>query len=201
MAHAPDRAKPAHERRIRTQKPGIRCFAIAESFAPHTPRSALAGVVMRHDGIIDGVVLGSTSVSGSDSTEAITTMYDSLRREDIAYTLISGLVISMYNIIDIDRIAAHTGSPVVSVTYNDSDGIHDAIRHHFERPGKKIAEYDALPERERIRLHTGHDVYVAYAGCTLDDTHAALDSLTRQGAVSEPVRVAQLVARAARLAK
>ncbi len=184
-------------RGIRTQKPGVRCFGIAESFAPHAAKSTLAGIVMRHDGTIDGTVLGAASVSGSDSTQSIIGMYDSLHRADIGYTLISGLVISMYNMIDIEKIALHTGTPVISVTYNDSGGLHDAIRRHFDPPDERIARYDQLPDRERVRLHTGHDVYAAYAGCSYDDVRRALDSVTRQGAVSEPIRVAQLVARAA----
>ena len=151
---------------------------------------------MRRDGVIDGVVIGSAKISGSDATQSMIGMYDSLDRDDISYTLVSGLVISMYNIVDIAQIARHTRSPAIGVTYADSAGLEGSIRRHFESPDAKIAEYAALPARKRIRLRTGHDVFVVYDGCTHNDTKTVLDSLTHNGAVPEPLRVAQLIAHA-----
>ena len=152
---------------------------------------------MRRDGVIDGVTFSSAEISGSDATARIAGMHDSLQRDDISYTLVSGLVISMYNMVDIARIAQKTGLPAIGVTYRDSDGLEGAIRRHFEAPGAKIAEYAALRGRNRLRLHTGHDVFVACEGCDLADVRILLDSITRSGAVPEPLRVAQLIARAA----
>ena len=60
---------------------------------------------MRRDFCNDGFVFGSATLEGNDATDAILKMYDDLKRPDISYVLISGLIISMYNIIDIKKLS------------------------------------------------------------------------------------------------
>ena len=177
------------------EKRGLRGLAIAESHTVHTPRSILAGVVMRRDGIIDGFVLGGATLRGDDATDEILTIYDRLGRCDIGYLLISGLVISMYNMVDVERIHGELGVPVIGVTYRDSEGIRDSIRRHFQDPGAKLKAYDMLGPRTRIRLHTSHYIYTRSAGCTIKEVKLLLDSITIQGSIPEPLRVARLLAR------
>ena len=58
------------------QKKGVRVLGIAESFRKGVGEKAvLAGVVMRVDLIIDGIVLGECAVGGLDATERIIEMY------------------------------------------------------------------------------------------------------------------------------
>lgn len=170
---------------------------MAESFAPHARASTLAGAVIRRDGAVDGAVFGSSTVSGNDATDSIASMHARLGRNDISLTMVSGLVISMYNIVDIARLAKLTGAPAIGVTWRESAGLEGAIRRHFGEPAARLAEYAALPERERVRLRTGHDVLIVRAGCSLDGARAALDAFTTHGAVPEPIRVARTLARAA----
>lgn len=152
---------------------------------------------MRRDGAVDGAVFGSSTVSGSDATDSIASMHALLGRGDVSLTMVSGLVISMYNIVDVARLARLTASPAICVTWRESTGLEGAIRRHFAEPEKKLAECAALPRRERVRLRTGHDVLIARAGCSLDGARAALDAFTTHGAVPEPIRVARIIARAA----
>jgi len=152
---------------------------------------------MRRDGAVDGAVFGSSTIYGSDATGSIASMHARLGRGDISLTMVSGLVVSMYNIVDIARLARLTGAPAIGVTWRGSDGLEGAIRRHFADPGAKLAEYAALPGRETVRLRTGHDVLIVRAGCTLGGARAALDAFTTHGAVPEPVRVARVLARAA----
>ena len=88
---------------LHIEKKGLRGLAIAESFKQEDKISTLAGVVIRRDLVIDGFVLGHTTVEGNDATYSILQMYDKLNRHDISYVIISGLVISMYNIVEIGR--------------------------------------------------------------------------------------------------
>ena len=37
----------------------------------------------------------------------------------------------MYNIVDLKKISSEMGIPVIGITYQDSKGIEDAIKHHF----------------------------------------------------------------------
>ena len=183
-------------RKLHLEKKGLRGLVIAESFTQNSKKSILAGVVMRRDFLIDGFVFGKTTVEGDDATEAILSMYKKLNRPDISYLLISGIIISMYNIIDLKKISQSLDLPVIGVTYQDSEGIEEAIRHQFpDSHESKLKEYQELEKRDKITLHTSYDIYIRKEGCTLSDVKHLLDELTLQGSFPEPLRVAQLLAK------
>src|SRR5574341_899977 len=152
---------------LHIEKKGLRGLAIAESFKENEKISHLAGVVMRLDFIIDGFVFGYSTIEGNDATDAILQMHQKLNRDDISFVMISGLIISMYNIVDIKKIWSQL----------------------------KIEEYHNLGQRTKISLHTGHDVFVRIEGCTMDEAKSLLNAMTLQGAVPEPLRVAQMLAK------
>ncbi len=183
-------------RKLHLEKKGLRGLVIAESFTQNSKKSILAGVVMRRDFLIDGFVFGKATVEGDDATETILSMYKKLNRPDISYLLISGIIISMYNIIDLKKISQSLDLPVIGVTYQDSEGIEEAIRHHFpDSYESKLKEYQELENREKITLHTSYDIYIRKEGCTLSDVKHLLNELTLQGSFPEPLRVAQLLAK------
>ncbi len=183
-------------RKLHLEKKGLRGLVIAESFTQNSKKSILAGVVMRRDFLIDGFVFGKATVEGDDATETILSMYKKLNRPDISYLLISGIIISMYNIIDLKKISQSLDLPVIGVTYQDSEGIEEAIRHHFpDSYESKLKEYQELENREKITLHTSYDIYIRKEGCTLSDAKHLLEELTLQGSFPEPLRVAQLLAK------
>ncbi len=184
---------------LHLEKKGLRGLAIAESFREENKTSTLAGVVMRRDFIIDGFVFGQTTVEGNDATESVMKMYTNLGRDDISFLLISGLIISMYNIIDIKKIWNELQIPIIGVTYEDSKGIEDAIKYHFpDLYQLKINDYHKLGQRTKIPLHTGHQLYVRIEGCLIEETKSLLNSFTLQGSIPEPLRVAQMLARVKR---
>lgn len=183
-------------RNLRLEKKGLRGLAVAESFMQNSEKSILAGIVMRRDFVIDGFVLGRATISGNDATDEIIKMHEKLARPDISYLLISGIIISMYNMVDIKKIHKKLEIPVIGVTYQDSPGIEQAIKHHFPDSWKeKISEYNKLGEREKINLKTSFEVFVRKEGCELSDVKHLLNDLTLQGSLPEPLRVAQLLAK------
>ena len=183
-------------RKLHLEKKGLRGLAIAESFTQNSKKSVLAGVVMRRDFVIDGFVVGNATIAGDDATETILSMFEKLNRPDISYLLISGIIISLYNIIDLKKISEKLDIPVIGVTYQESEGIEDAIKHHFpDSCESKLKEYSELKDREKITLHTSYDVYIRKEGCTILDVQQLLDDLTLQGSFPEPLRVAQLLAK------
>ncbi|MFB5621965.1 MAG: DUF99 family protein, partial [Candidatus Nitrosomaritimum yanchengensis] len=130
------------------------------------------------------------------ATESILKMYDELNRPDISYVLISGLIISLYNIVDIKKIHEKLQIPIIGVTYNESEGIDSAIKHHFPNSYEsKIKQYHKLGNREKITLHTSSDIFVRRQGCDLHEVKHLLNELTIQGSFPEPLRVAQLLAK------
>jgi len=182
-------------RHLHLEKKGIRGLAIAESFSQNSKKSVLSGIVMSTDLVIDGFVFGHSTVGGDDATDAILAMYEKLDRQDVSFLLISGIVISLYNIIDMKRISEKIGLPVIGVTYEESSGIEDAIKHHFPESYKsKLTEYSKLEPRKKITLHTSYNLYIRNEGCTILEAKQLLDKMTLQGSIPEPLRIAQLLA-------
>lgn len=182
-------------RSLHLEKKGLRGLAIAESFRQNSTRSILSGLVMRRDFVIDGFVFGSATLEGNDATDQILHMYEELSRFDISYLIISGVIISMYNIVDVKKLHDSLQIPIIGITYNESDGIESAIKHHFSKSFEsKINEYKKLGKREKITLHTSYDLFVRYEGCTIYEVKQLLNKLTLQGSIPEPLRVSQLLA-------
>lgn len=183
-------------RSLHLEKKGLRGLAIAESFKQNSTKSVFSGVVMRRDFVIDGFVFGSATLEGDDATDTILKMYDDLQRPDVSYVLISGLIVSMYNIIDIKKLSDTLHIPIIGISYHDSDGIEDSLKHHFPNSFEtKMNKYDKLGKREKIILNTSHDVYVRKEGCTLNEAQILLNDLTLHGSIPEPLRVSQLLAK------
>jgi len=183
--------------RLHLNKPGIRALGVAESFRDSDVESRLAGVVMRGDLVVDGFVLGAATVGGDDATKNILKMFRALHRSDINLIILSGCIISMYNIIDVDSLSKKTGLPVICLTYRESRGIERAIRHHFKDHEKKLRAYRNLGGREPLKLKSGFKVFVRTSGATRSDAEGVLNVFTLQGSIPEPVRLAKLLARAA----
>jgi len=183
-------------RSLHLEKKGLRGLAIAESFRQNSKKSVFSGIVMRQDFIIDGFVFGSATLEGDDATDTILKMYDDLQRPDISYVLISGLIVSMYNIINIKKLYDSLKIPIIGISYNDSLGIEASLKHHFPNSFEsKISAYQKLGKREKITLSTSHNIFVRKEGCTLGDVKHLLNELTLHGSVPEPIRVSQLLAK------
>ncbi|MEI7857111.1 MAG: DUF99 family protein [Methanomicrobiales archaeon] len=140
-------------------KKGLRALGIAESFSGRIS-STLAGVVMRKDLRIDGFAIGSVTVGGMDATASILGMVRDLDRHDINVIMLSGCVIAWCNVVDPGRIFNETGIPVIGVSYEDSYGLDEDIRHHFPGDELRIAAYRKLGSRFPVTLHTGQTVFL-----------------------------------------
>lgn len=183
--------------RVNPYKKGFRVLGIAESFVRKHPKSVLAGVVMRRDLVVDGVALSTATVGGLDATEAVLEIFKALDRRDISCLMLSGAIISWYNIVDLERIHAETGLPLLNLTYEESPGIEQFIRRYFGDDERRLELYRKLGPREPLLLKTGAKVFVRYYGMSKREAEAVLNAFTTHGGVPEPVRVANLVARAA----
>jgi len=175
-------------------KAGVRALGIAESYREST--STLAGVVVRASRVVDGFGFDRCTVGGSDATDAIVRIVDQLDREDVRYLLVSGIALSWFNIIDLRRIHRETDLPVVSVTYEESEGLASAIEEAFDDPAvveRRLATYRAQPSRRPVTVND-ETVYVRSVG--LDDGAATdvVRGFTPEGGRPEPIRVAGLVA-------
>ena len=183
---------------LHTNKRGLRVLGVAESFRKNGQSSTLAGVVMRGDFLVDGIVLGKSSVGGDDATSSIASLHRRLRRDDVGLILVSGAILSFYNIVDADLLSSKSKLPVICLTYKETSGIEGSIRRRFPDAAEpKLLAYGRLGERIKVKLATGSTVYVRLSGVDPATAKKVLDIFTLQGSVPEPIKVAKLVARAA----
>jgi endonuclease V-like protein UPF0215 family len=152
---------------------------------------------MRRDLIVDGMVFGTVTIGGNDSTQNILSMVRSLKRDDVNCIMLDGLIISMYNIIDGEVIMEKTGVPVLAITFKDSEGLEGSIQRHFPNDSKlKLEQYYKLGQRDKILLKTGKFIFARYWGLNSKEAFTIVNSFTLQGSIPEPIRVAKLAARA-----
>ena len=180
------------------EKKGIRIFGVSESFAGSDLRSVLAGVVMRRDFIIDGLIFGKTTVRGNDSTEIIVSMFRRMKRNDINCILLGGTIISILNIVDGQELYDTTKIPVIAVSSRETRGLRENNLRTFEDGNIKCKLYNALKASEQITLRTGKTINFRNWGISSRDVSVLLNDLTIQGARPEPIKVASLAARAHR---
>ena len=179
------------------EKKGIRIFGVSESFTGSDLSSVLAGVVMRRDFIIDGLIFGKTTVRGNDSTEIIVSMFRRMKRNDINCILLGGAIISILNIVDGQGLYDTTKVPVIAVS-RETRGLRENNLRTFEDGNIKCKLYNALKASEQLTLRTGKTINFRNWGISSRDVSVLLNDLTLQGARPEPIKVASLAARAHR---
>tara|TARA_Y100000590_G_scaffold370902_1_gene433031 strand:- start:351 stop:926 length:576 start_codon:yes stop_codon:yes gene_type:complete len=181
---------------LHLDRDGVRGLSISESFSQQNLRSTLAGVIMTNQFTIDGFAFGNSTIKGDDITEEIISMYEKLLRDDISYILLSSTILSMYNIIDIEKLYTYLEIPIIVASNNDSPGIKESIKSHFpETFETKLKLYESLGKREKFTLKSGIEIFFRYRGCTLKQCTQLLDKIIVQGSIPEPLRLAQLLAK------
>jgi endonuclease V-like protein UPF0215 family len=178
-------------------KTGVRALGVAESY--RGDRSTLAGAVVRASRVVDGFAFADCTVGGLDATDAVVECYEALDREDVRYLLVAGIAPAWYNVVDLHAVAARTDRPVLSVTFEASQGLEGAIREAFDdedAAAERLARYRDQPDRRLLTVND-HDVYYRAVDLPDDEARELLRGFTPEGGRPEPVRVARLAARAA----
>lgn len=177
-------------------KSGTRALGIAESYRGE--QSTLAGAVVRADRVIDDLVFSTCTVGGSDATETVADLVTSLERPDVRYVLIAGIAPAWYNILDLRRIHDAVERPVLSVSFEASPGLGDALRREFDGEAleTRLATYERQPPRREL-LVDGETMFVRAVGLGDDEASAVVRGFTPEGGRPEPLRVARTAARAA----
>ena len=176
-------------------KQATRAVGIAESAGDG--ESTLAAAVVRADRTVDGLEYGRCTVGGLDATDATRSLLSRLDRPDAQYVLLAGIAPAWFNLFDLHRIHEQADRPVLSVSFEASDGLTDALAREFD--GDALAArrdiYERQPSRERIEVND-EAVWVRAVGT--DDPEPIVRGFTPEGGRPEPLRVARLAARAGR---
>ncbi|WP_436930128.1 DUF99 family protein [Halosimplex halobium] len=177
-------------------KSGVRAIGVAESY--RSEDSTLAAAVVRANRVVDGLAFDTCTVGGTDATETVVSLVDRLDREDARYLLLAGIAPAWFNLFDLPAIRERVARPVLSVAFEDSEGLEPALREAFDGDAldDRLAVYRRQPERRPVSLDGG-TVYVRAAGLDPDEAAAVVRGFTPEGGRPEPLRVARLAARAA----
>jgi endonuclease V-like protein UPF0215 family len=183
-------------------KSGVRALGVAESYRGRPtdepdPHSTLAGAVVRASRVADGFAYGTCTVGGLDATDAIVRLFSDLDREDVRYVFVAGIALAWYNVVDLHRIHEATDRPVVSVTFEASPGLVEALQAEFDGEAleKRKAVFERQPARERLEVND-QTVFVRSVGVDSSEAREAVRAFTPEGGRPEPLRVARLAARA-----
>lgn len=184
-----------------TVKSGTRALGVAESYADDgvESESVLCGAVVRADRVVDGAAFGTCTVGGTDSTETIRRLFSDLGREDVRLVFVAGVAPAWFNVVDLRRLADAVDRPVLSVSFEESEGLASALSDQFsgDELDARLAVYESLPPRRPVVV--GDDT-VFVRGVGVDDEEAAriVRAYTPTGGRPEPLRVARLLARSGR---
>jgi endonuclease V-like protein UPF0215 family len=176
-------------------KPGVRALGIAESYRDR--RSTLAGAVTRASRVADGFAYQTCTVGGLDATDSIIELFSRLDREDVRYVFVAGIALAWYNVVDLHRIHEETDRPVVSVTFEASPGLVEALAAEFDGEAleKRKAVFERQPARERLEVND-QTVFVRSVGLEAGEARDAVRAFIPEGGRPEPLRIARLAARA-----
>jgi len=178
---------------------GVRALGVAESAAGDR-RATVAGAVVRADRTFDDLVLDSWTVGGTDATRTVIDCWQRLGREDVRYLLIAGIAPAWFNVLDLHAIHEAVDRPVLSVSFEASEGLEPALRDAFaDDPAERderLDVYGRQPARDEVTVN-GETCFVRAAGCDPETAREVVVAFTPEGGRPEPVRVARLAARAA----
>lgn len=180
-------------------KAGTRALGVAESFGSDAERSTLCGAVVRADRVVDGFAYETCRVGGADATDAIRSLFRALGREDVRHLLVAGIAPAWYNLVDLHGLHEAVGIPVLSVSFEESEGLEPALRREFEGAAldRRRDTYRAQPPRRPVDVNDGR-VFVRAVGCDDETAARVVRAHTPAGSRRpEPLRVARLAARAA----
>lgn len=180
-------------------KSGYRVLGCSESHrGSEGSNGVFSGVVMRADGRIEAVEFTGVTVGGFDATDAVLDLWSSTG-EDVGAVVVSGLAVAWYNVVDLDRLHDEVDQAVVSVTYEDSEGLEESLKREFTGGSldRRLEVYRRQSDREAVELSTGETAYVRAVGVEHERAARLVDDLTTHGKKPEPVRVAGLAARGA----
>ena len=167
-------------------------FARSDHFAP------LAAVVVSAPAYVEAARLARVTVDGTDGTEVVVRLVRSVGALDgVRALLLDGAVVGGFNVLDLDRIHAELGLPVVAVTRRppDFERIHAALKTWFGRDAAR--RWRLLRAHRLVRVPTGETPILATAvGCRAADAVALVRRTTVRGYWPEPLRLAHLVASA-----
>ena len=177
-------------------KKEIRLLGIDDApFKFRDRKVGVIGVVMRGGKYLEGVIKKEAEIDGLDSTEKIIDMINKTRHKtQLKATLIDGIALGGFNVVDIEKVFSETNVPVITVTRDKPNNkkIELALKKHFSDWENR---FDLITNGELYKIQTKHNpIFVKCAGICADETKEIIKISTIRGVIPEPIRVAHIIA-------
>jgi endonuclease V-like protein UPF0215 family len=167
-------------------------------FTPHVKGFApLIGVVFRGGYWLDGVMSTRVEVDGFDSTAKIGSMVlNSRHYEQLRVIMLDGVTFAGFNVVDIRKLNAETGLPVIAVTREKPNlkDIREALKNLPQSEKRWSAVLNAGKILEMSTRSRKEKVYIEMCGILEEDAEKIVKLTSTRSSVPEPLRVAHLVA-------
>ncbi|MFW3145437.1 MAG: DUF99 family protein [Thermoplasmatota archaeon] len=151
--------------------------------------------VYRLDGRIEGLLKGSITTDGDDSSRVIAEMLNESRFMDQVRCIISdGACLGGFNVLDMDDLFGRTSLPVITASDErpDTPSIMEALKENFGDWRRRlgiIESHEPCP----IELPDGI-CYIRVKGISKEFASDTVRRATLQGRTPEPVRISHIVA-------
>jgi endonuclease V-like protein UPF0215 family len=186
-------------KKFRVIKREIRIVGVDDGvFVPHTRGLAdVIGVVFRGGYWLDGVMKTEITIDGMNATERIAGMISaSPHYAQIRVIMLDGVTFGGFNVVDINKLSALTGLPVIAVTREEPD--FEDIRKALTRLPESAVRWKILENERtliRVRSRKGEEpIYMQVAGISREDAEKIVKEASTRSNVPEPLRVAHLIA-------
>lgn len=178
-------------------KKGWRFLVFAEAFSKNklAKKSIIVGAIINGLYLPEAFRAELIDLYGLDSTEKIVKIYRSLGREDVNFVILSGVIIALYNIIDLSDIYDRIKKPVIAISYRESEKGLEEILRGLPNGDFRVEIYKRNKERIKIKLSNGYSLFIRPIGLSIKNAKQILDKITIHGKIPEPVKVTKALAR------
>jgi len=185
--------------KFRSIKSEIRVVGIDDGrFVPHTKGTVIVvGVVYRGGCWFEGVMHTKISIDGLDATEKVGLMIkDSSYYGELRVVVLDGITFAGFNVVDISKLSASVGLPVISVVRDKPDL--DEIKYALKNLSEFEQRWQSMQNAGRlfvVEVREGKNpVYMQTAGILIEDAKMILRITSTRSNIPEPLRVAHLIA-------
>lgn len=186
-------------KKFRAIKPEIRVLGVDDgAFKPRTRGLVpVVGVVFRGGYWLDGVMHTKVRVDGLEATNKIVSMVlNSPHYKQLRIIMLDGITFAGFNVVDIKKLNAETGLPVIVVTREKPD--FNKIREALKGLPKSEERWKAvLNAGEVFEVPVGsknENVYMQMCGICEEDSRKVLQLTSTRSHIPEALRVAHLIA-------
>lgn len=153
------------------------------------------GAILRGSSYLECVLKTQVVIDGTDATASLTQMINSSRyKTQIKATLIDGVALGGFNVIDAEELFESTEIPVITITRNqpDFESMKRVLTKNFDDWQER---WNKITSGALEKVQTAHSpIYVKTTGISLMDAEEIIKICTIRGVLPEPVRVAHLIA-------